>query len=468
MAPKVTFSCTFCNKSYNIKGSLANHMRQKHKIQQSARAMESLNMAKVRKELSKEMEVLQKVAENLDMEEQLDVDEEIMVAAAEELGPASLTELREASDEVVPEVVAEEPKRKVVPPPQWMAKTWSGLGNLLEYATNEMPGVNGKVNESESCGECESKDGLISTLESRIGKVVDERLKMQGMLNDLKREAKEKDTELEERKETIAQQKREILRLKEELKKRENLEVVVQSEVFKCDLCDFKSTRKVTIKAHKDVAHVGLLHKCDFCGKVCRGEEALKEHLDVVHKHPTFECTNCDFQTRCRKEGERHVMTHNEKIVEEKMPCNKCNYEAINEDDLRAHVIRTHPGVLQSKRPCRYWKEKRCNKGESCRFSHRGPQGSGPASAPAGAPRCRNGADCRFLARGNCHFSHPREGNSNGKQDQGRQEESRKCWYQEDCRRQQCSFVHEKAGNFGNRKTTAVPNVRMKNSKYNY
>ena len=83
MAPKVTFSCTFCNKSYNIKGSLANHMRQKHKIQQSARAMESLNMAKVRKELSKEMEVLQKVAENLDMEEQLDVNEEIMVAAAE-------------------------------------------------------------------------------------------------------------------------------------------------------------------------------------------------------------------------------------------------------------------------------------------------------------------------------------------------------------------------------------------------
>ena len=147
MAPKVMFSCTFCNKSYNIKGSLANHMRQKHKIQQSARAMESLNMAKVRKELSKEMEVLQKVAENLDMEEQLDVDEEIMVAAAEELGPASLTELREVSDEVVPEVVAEEPKRKVVPPPQWMAKTWSGLGNLLEYATNEMPGVNGKVNE---------------------------------------------------------------------------------------------------------------------------------------------------------------------------------------------------------------------------------------------------------------------------------------------------------------------------------
>ena len=77
------FSCTFCNKSYNIKGSLANHMRQKHKIQQSARALENLNMAKVRKELSKEMEVLQKVAENLDMEEQLDVNEEIMVAAAE-------------------------------------------------------------------------------------------------------------------------------------------------------------------------------------------------------------------------------------------------------------------------------------------------------------------------------------------------------------------------------------------------
>ena len=151
------------------------------------------------------------------------------------------------------------------------------------------------------------------------------------------------------------------------------------------------------------------------------------------------------------------------------MSCKKCDYEASNEEDLRAHVIRSHPGVIQSKRPCRYWKEGRCNKGESCRFSHRGPQGSGSTSAPSGAPRCRNGADCRFLARGNCHFSHKKEENSQGKQDQSRQQqESRKCWYQEDCRRRQCSFVHEKAGNFGHQMKNAAPNVLKMNTKYNY
>ena len=184
-----------------------------------------------------------------------------------------------------------------------MAKTWSGLGNLLEYATNELPGQVEKADNIGSCGECKNKDDLISTLESRIGKVVDERLKIQGKLNDMKKEAKEKDTELEEKKELIAKQKREILKLKEELRKRgeEKLEVVVQSEVFKCDLCDFKSTRKVAIKAHKEVAHVGVIHKCNFCGKVSRSKEAMNEHMNVAHKHPTFECSHCDFETRCRK-----------------------------------------------------------------------------------------------------------------------------------------------------------------------
>ena len=68
----------------------------------------------------------------------------------------------------------------------------------------------------------------------------------------------------------------------------------MQSEVFKCDLCDFKSTRKVTIKAHKDVAHVGLLHKCDFCGKFYVSNEDLIRHGRKSHLAEMTKCPLCD------------------------------------------------------------------------------------------------------------------------------------------------------------------------------
>ena len=68
-----------------------------------------------------------------------------------------------------------------------------------------------------SCGDCDGKEKQIGTLEDRIGKVVDERLKMQSRLKDVKKESDEKDAELERTKGVIAEQKREILKLKEEI-----------------------------------------------------------------------------------------------------------------------------------------------------------------------------------------------------------------------------------------------------------
>ena len=471
MAPKVTFSCTFCNKSYNIKGSLANHMRQKHKIQQVARAKESLNMAKVRKELSKEMEVLQKVAENLDIEEQLNTEDGILVAAAREIEPASpkATGFQQVSDEFEPEEVVTEGRKRVEPPAKWMAKTWSGLGDLLDYVAAQ-PGLKDmNVEMNASCGDCDGKEKQIGTLEDRIGKVVNERLKMQSTLKDVRKESEEKDAELQRTKSVIAEQKREILKLKEEIQNLKRSkdsgvvgDVIIESEVFKCDQCDFRSARNVTLKAHKDVVHVGVLLSCGKCRKKYRSAEEMNVHYENAHKVRFWECDKCDFTTRCVSEGKKHVQEHRKGKVEEKAECTKCDYQAVNEDDLKAHIIRSHPGVLQSKRPCRFWKEGRCNKGENCRFSHRGPQNTGPTSAHSNPNACRNGPGCRFLARGSCHFFHSekdRQGLQERANEGGRQE-SRKCWYPTNCRRQSCSFVHDNVSDFGGQRKARGPNVR--------
>ena len=189
-------------------------------------------------------------------------------------------------------------------------------------------------------------------------------------------------------------------------------------------------------------------------------------HYENAHKVKFWECEKCDFTTRCVSEGKKHVQKHEKEKVEERAECSKCDYQAVNEDDLRAHIVRSHPGALQSKRPCRFWKEGRCNKGENCRFSHRGTQHTGPTSAPSNPNACRNGAGCRFLARGSCHFFHS-EKDRQGHQEranQGGRQESRKCWYPTNCRRQSCSFVHDNVSDFGGQRNTRGPNVR--NSKY--
>ena len=507
MAPKVQYDCLFCDASYSIKGSFTNHVNKKHKKEQVLRTEEARNQAKMLKLLSKEPEVLLEVAEKIDIEDQLgDGQEDILEEAAKvleanlsvmdnEIAPAALPLLHQVSDELEPEVATSAPKKKVEPPTKWMAKTWSGLGNLLDYAaTVDSPTpLAKKVATDEPCGRCEGKDKQVATLEKRIGMIVEDKLKIQGRLMDtkvkMKNDAEEKDGELERRKDLIADQKREIIKLKEEIKnlkggnkkKEEDKSVVmIEKEVFKCEQCDFTSTKKITMKAHKEVKHVGLARTCDLCGKKFKSIEDLMHHLDVVHKQRIFKCSECEYTTRSRCEGNEHMKTHNSEATDsERFDCNKCEYAAVNAEDLNAHIIRTHPGTLQSKRPCRFWKQGKCTKGEDCRFSHRGPQPSGPTSAPLGRPhgpsRCRNGEGCRFLARGMCNFSHSEEERSRGKSDheqrqhpQEVQQDNRKCWYPSNCRRQRCSFVHDTSAGFGSQRKAAVPNVWVNNAKYKY
>ena len=56
---------------------------------------------------------------------------------------------------------------------------------------------------SASCGDCDSKEKQIGMLEDRIGKVLNERLKVQSIVKDVKKEGQVK-----------GDQKREILKLK--------------------------------------------------------------------------------------------------------------------------------------------------------------------------------------------------------------------------------------------------------------
>ena len=257
----------------------------------------------------------------------------------------------------------------------------------------------------------------------------------------------------------------------------------LEAQSVKCEACPQRFANDLDMNFHLIHVHES---KCRDCGKRFFQDDQMRTHMKTKHGRESVRITD-DIFYHCKNEcGEKfksskEMKYHSDSCTfkDTRAGCTRCEYVAVNPDDLKAHIIRSHPGVLQSKRPCRYWKEGKCTKGEDCRFSHRGPQSSGPTSAPLGRSegrsRCRNGGGCRFLAKGMCNFSHSEEEQSQGKHDherrhhpQGVQQESRKCWFPTDCRRQRCSFVHDTSADFGNQRKAAVPNVWMNNMKIKY
>ena len=254
-----------------------------------------------------------------------------------------------------------------------------------------------------------------------------------------------------------------------------------EAQGVKCKVCPQKFENDLDMNFHLVHVHES---KCRDCGERFYQDALIRTHMKEKHGRESVSISD-EIRFQCKNDcGEEfknsmEMKVHNDECTDVRAGCQRCEYIAVNADDLKAHIIRSHPGVLQSKRPCRFWREGKCTKGEDCRFSHRGPQSSGPTSAPLGRSegrsRCRNGAGCRFLARGTCNFSHSAEEQRKGKTDhqqrphpQGVQQESRKCWFPTDCRRQICAFVHDTSADFGNKRKAAVPNVWNNNMKFKY
>ena len=82
MAPKVQYDCLFCDATYSIKNSFTNHVKKKHKKEQVLRSEEAKSQAKILLALSKETELLQEVAEKIDIAEQLGEEEDVLEEAA--------------------------------------------------------------------------------------------------------------------------------------------------------------------------------------------------------------------------------------------------------------------------------------------------------------------------------------------------------------------------------------------------
>nr|CAI5867017.1 unnamed protein product [Callosobruchus analis] len=121
----------------------------------------------------------------------------------------------------------------------------------------------------------------------------------------------------------------------------------VKSKIHECTQCTYKTTISKRIREHLN-NHIFI--RCIYCNDTFVSKPSLDDH--IVKRHPDFiasvsrkihECTNCTFKTirasRFKEHIKGHRLTNN---------CSYCNKTFINKSSLDDHIIKAHPDFIAS------------------------------------------------------------------------------------------------------------------------
>ena len=109
----------------------------------------------------------------------------------------------------------------------------------------------------------------------------------------------------------------------------------VNKEGFKCDKCNFKSNKEITLSKHINTKHAQ------------KGLEDATKH--IACNSLEFECTLCKDRFNTRNDLDRHKAEHIEEIENidieslthghDMFECNLCSFESGHEDSVKEHLI---------------------------------------------------------------------------------------------------------------------------------
>jgi hypothetical protein len=141
------------------------------------------------------------------------------------------------------------------------------------------------------------------------------------------------------------------------------------SELFKCDLCEFRNSTKQGVNSHKEHTHKDqqkpedltaeqtVKIKCDKCNSEFRDSDQLIYHLK--EKHRVFACRDCDHKSSSGNGLRIHIAKMHSLFKETgqafitntysrnlKYTCQICNQSIIQFDDAVKHVNNVHPYFL--------------------------------------------------------------------------------------------------------------------------
>nr|CAI5830377.1 unnamed protein product [Callosobruchus analis] len=134
----------------------------------------------------------------------------------------------------------------------------------------------------------------------------------------------------------------------------------VSRKVHECTQCIYKTTSNSYLKRHmvkhSDIAVNRISIRCIYCDKTLTSKPSLDDH--IVKRHPDFiasvgrkvhECTKCTFKTVFTSQLRNHMVKHpdigSNRITNKCIHCNKTFTSKQAVDD---HIIKTHPDFTAS------------------------------------------------------------------------------------------------------------------------
>ncbi|XP_052265110.1 GDNF-inducible zinc finger protein 1-like isoform X2 [Dreissena polymorpha] len=123
--------------------------------------------------------------------------------------------------------------------------------------------------------------------------------------------------------------------------------------IYKCEQCDYQSTRRDRLTDHMGRVH-GLLSvnckgaqnrdafQCDLCEKAFVFGKDLNRHKKVVHAKERFTCTVCEKEYKSKYVFNKHVASHGENYKKDMFRCQVCDREYTTKFSLSNHIKSQH------------------------------------------------------------------------------------------------------------------------------
>ena len=133
------------------------------------------------------------------------------------------------------------------------------------------------------------------------------------------------------------------LKYKKKIKQEPNEECEANNkEMYKCECCDYTSTRKSCIVKHMVLRHKELdPYKCSKCDYYSEEKRQMIRHVKEVHNTDKIQCPKCEI-----KIAPENLKKHIKRIHDRIYPflCNTCGFKAVTNSVLKNHVAVVHEG----------------------------------------------------------------------------------------------------------------------------
>ncbi|CAK1591679.1 unnamed protein product [Parnassius mnemosyne] len=120
----------------------------------------------------------------------------------------------------------------------------------------------------------------------------------------------------------------------------EQTPVTQLTEIFNCDICKFKTSRKRCILAHLKAHVAKQVYCCNNCDYKTIKKSNLQLHMKIHTGEKPFSCNICRYKCTKKSQLEDHIKIH---TGEKPFSCNICGYKYIRKSHLEDH-IKIHTG----------------------------------------------------------------------------------------------------------------------------